>query len=364
MSLAIITNSDAGTQVRGSVVRRGTTANTCLLAQADTLVNCQDLLGTRLADVLTGAGGVVGRITHGACVALEGVVSAGDAIYLSATTAGRGTNVVPLIKVLLGYAYDVVLVGGTYYAQLIIFTTSLGTDGLVLPTQLPSSILAETYYFPSFVYPPEPGGIYSGTHVLNPRTRAFFFWITGAGGGGGGAVGGAAGNVSVGSGGGGGGYVEGTIVVVPGVMTVDWVLGAGGTASLGGAGGNGGTSTLTYNGSAIATCAGGSGGQVMSSGNTPATIAGGALGNATPTASIVVPGSNGTSGYRWSGTVALAGMGGTTGLASWSGGSREDPGDGENGLRHGGGGAGANATTVSMTGGPGRDGGLVIREFS
>jgi len=119
MPLAVLVNADLVTQPKYSIVRAGLAPLSCLLAQADDGSHVVGLLGTRDADVAPSAGGNIVGFADGMTVILDGSAVAGDAIYLSGTVAGAGTNVAPSIKVLLGIAYFVMNVGGTYYASLI-----------------------------------------------------------------------------------------------------------------------------------------------------------------------------------------------------------------------------------------------------
>jgi len=113
-----ITNSDLVTQSAGMIVR-SSAAGFCMLAQADTEGHAINILGARVNDVLSGAVDVVSVFQPGLRVRLVGAATAGEQIYLSATTAGCGVNVAPTLPVLLGTAFNTVNIGGIWYADLV-----------------------------------------------------------------------------------------------------------------------------------------------------------------------------------------------------------------------------------------------------
>jgi len=235
---------------------------------------------------------------------------------------------------------------------------TLGADGVVPPEQLTKALLLRTLYFPAG----------SGTHTFQTKTRTFWLQVIGGGGAGGGGISGAAGSCSCGSGGGGGGYASGVAAItVTGGGTCAYVVGAGGAGVSAGVGGNGADSTLTYDG-VVRNGNGGTGGNLMPTGTVISIIGGGQHGSATG-ANVVISGSNGEPAIRLSGTVAQSGAGGATHMAPFSGclivGGPGTPGPGTAGARHGGGGTGAVATsTGDQAGGAGRDGAVIIWEFS
>jgi hypothetical protein len=118
--IASLVNGDVSTQILGSVVRRGLAPNSCVVALADSVPHSSDLLGARLGSVNAGASGPLTGFVGGMVVALDGAAADGDSIYLSASTAGRGTNVAPVVAVHLGTAYRTYQVSGVWYAELIV----------------------------------------------------------------------------------------------------------------------------------------------------------------------------------------------------------------------------------------------------
>ena len=138
MALVELTNADLAIQSAGTVVRAGIAANSCNLAQADSVAHLSGLLGIRLDDVAPAASGTLAGFNDGIVVRLEGSATPGDPIYLSATTAGVGTNVAPSIVVPLGIGYNVYQVSGIWYAQLLM--SSYIPQVPVPPTNSPSNV--------------------------------------------------------------------------------------------------------------------------------------------------------------------------------------------------------------------------------
>lgn len=349
MALALFVNGDGVAQVAGSVVRFGALAGTCYLAQADSLANCQDLIGTRLADVAPGASGTVGNLTDGMVAALDGVAVAGDLVYLSAATAGRGTATPPTIKVILGRAYDVQLVSGTYYARLTVPSLQLGEDQLLVPWQRPRSLLKFTQF----------GTVGSGTHNFDDLARSAWVQVVGGGAAGGGAAGGA--GVAVGGGGGGAGSAR-RLFTLGTVRTLDWVVGAGGTGVSGDAGNPGSNSTATYDGTTVTGAGGASGGGAGVNGTTPLLTDAGAAGVGSG-GDENFAGATGGQGMRFSTTAALGGSGGNSLVAMGAGFNNSDA-DGISGYGPGAGGSGGHALAVTRAGGPGFRGRVYVWEYS
>jgi len=128
-------NEDLVTQPKGAVVRRGALPNNVLLALADTPANSTELLGLRLTDVATTATGLVVPFMTGAPVRLVAEPNLGDTIYLSAATAGSGTNAPPALPRTLGYVYEKFLDTGVWYGRLLPSYETLfgsGTAGSLL----------------------------------------------------------------------------------------------------------------------------------------------------------------------------------------------------------------------------------------
>lgn len=119
MTVAQLLNSDVVTQHRGTIVRQGPVANSCLLALADSSSHLVDLLGCRLSDVTSGSSGMISTFADGMTVRLSGSASSGSLIYVSSSVGGVGTDAPPDLPVLLGRAYNTYQSGGVWYAELI-----------------------------------------------------------------------------------------------------------------------------------------------------------------------------------------------------------------------------------------------------
>jgi hypothetical protein len=121
-------NENLVTQLKGTVIRRGTTPNNVLLALADTPENSAELLGVRIDDIASGATGLVVPFITGAPVRLAAEPNLGDTIYLSATTSGIGTNAAPALPRVLGYVYEKFQVATIWYGRLLpSYQTLFGT---------------------------------------------------------------------------------------------------------------------------------------------------------------------------------------------------------------------------------------------
>lgn len=103
-------NGDTVTLTVGLITRlKPGSNNTVVRAQADSSSHVQGLAGV----VLSGSAAPTGTVTIG-CVGRERVLlesglslAVGQTIYVSATTAGRGTNVAPVIAVPIGAVVDI-----------------------------------------------------------------------------------------------------------------------------------------------------------------------------------------------------------------------------------------------------------------
>jgi len=182
--------------------------------------------------------------------------------------------------------------------------------------------------------------------------------VQGGGAGGGGAAATAAGQVSAGAGGGAGGYSR--KVITSGFDGATVTVGAGGAGVNGAQGGVGGTSSF----GAIMTAVGGNGGSLgtVRSVGGAYPLGNGAGGIATG-GSINVSGGNGR--YATYADVTVSGDGGDSAFGSgavWTGPSNP----GNNAINYGSGGSGAaNVETQSArTGGNGKAGVIIIREYS
>lgn len=128
-------NEDLVTQPKGSVVRRGTAPNKVLLAKADTPDNSAELLGVRLDDVAAAGTGPVVPFMTGAPVRLVAEPTLGETIYLSAATAGSGTDAEPPLQRALGYVYEKFQIGLIWFGRLLPSYETLfgaGTAGSLL----------------------------------------------------------------------------------------------------------------------------------------------------------------------------------------------------------------------------------------
>jgi hypothetical protein len=115
-------NADVATQRVGEIVRAGAAPNTVVLALANALEGSSNIVGSRLADVASGNPGLVQPAEPGYVVRMLLEPTINDPVYLSATTPGRGTNVMPAapnLTVLLGLCYEKNNVGGVWYASLL-----------------------------------------------------------------------------------------------------------------------------------------------------------------------------------------------------------------------------------------------------
>ena len=141
MAYAAFVNADLVTQARGAIVRTGATGQ-CLLAQADTLAHVANLLGTRLADVLTTASGQIGAFDEpGQLIRMDAAPAVGAVVYVSAATPGVGTTTKPAIAVPVGICYEATNVAGVDYAAVTPIVPG-STPGTLSGGTLASSYLA------------------------------------------------------------------------------------------------------------------------------------------------------------------------------------------------------------------------------
>ena len=143
MAYAAFVNADLVTQARGAIVRTGATGQ-CLLAQADTLAHVANLLGTRLADVLTTASGQIGAFDEpGQLIRMDAAPAVGAVVYVSAATPGVGTTTKPAIAVPVGICYEATNVAGVDYAAVTPIVVG-STPGTLSSGTLSSSYAAGT----------------------------------------------------------------------------------------------------------------------------------------------------------------------------------------------------------------------------
>jgi hypothetical protein len=201
----------------------------------------------------------------------------------------------------------------------------------------------------------------SATYTKPANVTSILVEVMGGGGGGGGVLG-AAGSFSAAAGGGSGGYAR--LYVASASSTYTYTVGAGGAGGLAGAntGSSGGTTTFSAS-SLQAT--GGSGGLPD---NTPALV------NSTSFSQGGVSGIGSNGDINSSGNPGSYGSASLGNLASGNGGSSiygggavgvvNATGAGNNAGSYGSGGSGASGTTVSLAGGNGSSGLIIVWEFS
>lgn len=185
--------------------------------------------------------------------------------------------------------------------------------------------------------------------------------------GGGGAGGSADGNTSqcgVGGGGHNGAYLEKLVTVTPSTGYT-YQCGTAGTAGSAGnnSGNAGGNSTISINGTTY-TAGGGGGGNSMAAGTSVTATSVGTFGSAT-NGDINVDGANGQVGLRLSGTAGLPGRGGASqfGAGGYNTSTTQAAGQAGTGYGSGGGGAVSN-TTTDTAGGAGKQGVIIIMEYT
>lgn len=258
-------------------------------------------------------------------------------------------------------AYSVIC-GGTTSTNPLQSVASVGTSGQVLTSNGAGAL-------PTMQTLSATGGLKSfqvftsgtaATYIRPAGITSILVELVGGGGAGGGALG-AASSYAAGGGGGSGGYAR--LYVPSAASTYTYTVGAGGTAGTAGnnAGNAGGTTTFSAS-SLQAT--GGNGGSGSGGGIAAAAspVAGGAAG----------VGSNGN--FNPSGNPGLYGLAVTGALISGAGGSSiygggahpivAATGTGVNANNYGSGGSGGSATTVSVAGGTGSAGIIIVWEFS
>lgn len=102
------TNASGGALVRGEIVRAAAGVRQATTALADMMSNVVGVLGTVDSLGASGGGSFNAVLTGTARVLLETGLSpaGGDRIFISAATAGRGTNVAPATEVEIGVIAD------------------------------------------------------------------------------------------------------------------------------------------------------------------------------------------------------------------------------------------------------------------
>lgn len=198
----------------------------------------------------------------------------------------------------------------------------------------------------------------SGTWTKPAGCNAVIVEVVGAGGGGGGVTGDAA-AAAAGGGGGGGGFAA--YYIVSGLGATETVtIGAGGTAgsSAAGNGGTGGTSSF----GTFVSCTGGGGGLGQVFGTALAFAQGGAYGVPTVAGGTLLRNNqvSGEHGIRYSGTVAMAGTGGSPYVGGKDNTNTFTSGAGSFGIGSGAGGSGAISTDGSDYAGSVGNGGYVL----
>lgn len=219
-----------------------------------------------------------------------------------------------------------------------------------------------------------PTGTYLGRQILTSGSGATYTPTSGAtklvikivGGGGGGGGANATTNASCGGGGGSGGYLE---KIITSISSPTYTVGAGGAAgdTSPGAGGTGGNTSFV-NGGTTYTASGGAGGAAVTTGTSVATADGGAGGATTGNGELNMAGGNGFYGSRSTGAIATGGSGGETiygGGGAGRAGTGGATGDGLAGTGYGAGGGGAIAIgTNTHSGGAGKQGIIIVEEYS
>lgn len=203
----------------------------------------------------------------------------------------------------------------------------------------------------------------SGNHTTDSKATMVRVRLVGGGGGGGGTSTTAA-NAAVGGGGGSGAYLEKYVAVSPSTAYayVCGALGAGGAAT-GATGSAGGSSTFIVAGTTY-TAPGGAGGIGQAFGTAAAAVLGGAGGAIATNGDLNAGGAPGGTAYRTSGTVAAAGIGGSS-IYGRGGAGLITEAVGNPGVGPGAGGGGACCLgTTARVGGAGIAGCVVVDEYA
>jgi len=208
--------------------------------------------------------------------------------------------------------------------------------------------------------------IAQGTTTYTPGAGCnnALFKLQAAGGGGGGANT-AAVSAAAGGGGSAGSYLEKYIPVSPST-TYTVAVGSGGTAGIasGGTGGIGGVTTVTVGGTTY-TANGGLGGIGSPAGTTISAVLGGGSPAISTNGDVNTGGSPGSMGLTMTGLLAVSGFGGSC-LWGDGGNSSASQGAGKAGIGFGAGGGGACCINggTAVAGAAGKDGRIVIEEYS
>jgi hypothetical protein len=198
------------------------------------------------------------------------------------------------------------------------------------------------------------------TYTPPTNCRAIYVQMVGGGGGGGGAA--DAFNMSAFGGGGAGGAYAAKYFLTAGA-TFTYTIGQGGSGGAN-SGGQGavGTQTDFSNGSTTVSAKPGSGGQGQTAGTSLIAAAGG-NGQVSTGGDVNGMGAPGTHGIRFSGSAGCSGNGGSSAFGG-GGVGRVGGGSGNHGFGYGGGGGGGGATALSVVGGAGSDGVIIVWEYS
>jgi hypothetical protein len=196
----------------------------------------------------------------------------------------------------------------------------------------------------------------NGTYNTPTGVKVLFVEGLAGGGGGGGALGGSS-ECSVGGGGGAGGFAS--VLINAPSSSYAMLIGSGGLGGVGNSPGTNGGDTAF---ASVLECQGGGAGDSLSTGTSNALIPNGGGGGGV-TGDMLVLGSAGSVGIRFSGTLGLAGKGGNSQYAGATAGSTFEA-NGNNSVGYGGGGSGAvSLTATSKTGGNGSQGVIIVTEY-
>lgn len=203
------------------------------------------------------------------------------------------------------------------------------------------------------------------TFTTQAATTTMFVQVIGGGGGGGGAAQALA-SAAAGGGGGSGGYADKTYTGLSGATAYTYTIGPGGAGGTAGANtGTAGTQTTFDNGGSTVTAKAGSGGIGAAAGTVATGVAGGAGAAVSTGGDINSGGASGDVGITFAATIAISGGGGSIGPFGGGGSPRLTEAAGIAGMGYGaGGGGGCCLGTTAKAGGAGKDGIVIITEYS
>lgn len=291
----------------------------------------------------------------GATDGVQGLVPSADALDAKAVLTGDG--LFSTVSELLDYLVAAAAQGDLLYRNATAWVRlAAGTSGLFLKTNGAAAN-------PAWAAAPARGlttiTVLTGSGTFTPQAGTAYMDVTlvGPGGGGGGVLGGGAATAGAGGGGGSGGLVRKAYLTNPGA--VSYAIGTGGAGGVSGANGSNGSAASTFS-----TLSAGAGlGGVFHTGALLAAAADGGAGGAASGGDVNVDGEPGTPGVNLSGTVAIAGNGGSISPTGAGGNGRTTAGTGASATGFGGGGGGALSTTANQTGGAGTNGTCIVLEY-